>query len=171
MVNPEIFIETNNLLLHAFILFTALVVLFLALFSKIEIKTISSQINSNFTPAVTSKLQELNNEQLKLSLIRNKSRLQKAERDTQTESINTTTNNYYLTIIMFLGIVGFTVTILLSWLSMKLSIEFSITKLLVKNLVLFLFIALFELYFFFTTIIKFAPITDTEFKQIIYDSL
>lgn len=171
MVNSEILIESNNLLLHSFILFTVIVILYLNVISSVETQAVRNEIDQNVSNAVVNYLNDQNNPTLKDSLTLRKDKIDTLYQNTQNSSPDTITNNNYLKIIMIVSIFVFLFFIIVSWIIMKMFIDFSIKKLVTKNLILFFFIAVFEVFFFFTVIIKYKAISATEFKQMFYNSL
>ena len=156
-----------NIILHVFILFVILSLIFWFVISKVSKKAITREINRTISESFTKlrkNIQETSSKEDKTKLKKNMDILTPSlsimkRIYSKPESILVTNNNWLYENNILYGIILF-VIIATMLLSLKLTCginNFPFIHILKENLVLFLFIAVIEVYFFLNIGMKFIP--------------
>lgn len=164
-----------SLIFHILFLFVALSLLFVFYISKLETQIFQNEINDRLTSTIPSSLSKNDTFGIKKSYLKNnQTTLNDLKNYYSSNTNNTETNNKYLKIIMVIVSVNLLLFIILPYTYLKFVgnyHEISLGKLFLENLVLFIFVGGFEIFFFINYARNYVPVLPSVFVNNVYSDL
>lgn len=154
-------------LMHIFILFTVLSILFIFIVSKLEKATFDGAIQKVINEGILPQLESAGDERVK-SVLRTLP-YEKLEVFYSKQSDKVTITNKWLTIIMVI-VSGFLFSLIMSLIIAKRDC-INIGEIILENVIVFSLVGVFEFVFFKTVASKYEPIQPSTFQRTVYDKL
>ena len=169
--NNNTFIILSSLL-HAIILFTILFILYVRVISVLETNAFKSEINDNLDDILPKTLKDNDPTQSFKNTLKNLPLDKLSEMYSNPDPVITTYNTWLKKTMLFCVIAGIILFISsCSILYFSCNKKIPLTHILIENTLIFIFVGMFEAYFFFKIAYKYVPVPPSLLIQTIYDNL
>ena len=163
-----------SLIFHALFLFMALSLLYIFVVSKIESKAFRNEIGSQIKNNLLQQLSKNDtNGNFKKVLQANSNSLEKLTKYYSSETKETIAYNNGLKNMMILIVIIFVLSIILPYLFLRFTCNYKVPlgSIILENVILFIFIGVFEVFFFLKIASKFVPTPPSTLVNEIIDNL